>query len=389
MSMKIVFISNYMNHHQIPFCEACRKLLGENFSFIQTEPMEEERIQMGWQAESAKLTFVHCFYEEKEVCTALLNQCDIALIGWTENRELVEFWLKSGKPTIRISERIYREGQWKAISPRGLIQKYREHIRYRNRQHYLLCAGAYVASDFQLIGAYPGKKFRFGYFPETRIYEKGELEGKKGDLSTVHILWAGRFLPLKHPEYALRLALALRNENVSFHLHMIGSGEMERELKEFAEHSSLLSDVTFYGFQTPEEVRHRMEQSDLFLFTSNHLEGWGAVVNEAMNSGCAVVASREAGAVPYLIQDGVNGLIYEKDSYEILEVKVKRLLSEKKMIRQYGKKAYETIISLWNADCGAKRLVAFCEGIRTGGIEPPAEGPLSIAPVIRPEHFKS
>ena len=34
---------------------------------------------------------------------------------------------------MRVSERLYREGQWKAVSPRGLIHKYREHIRYRNR----------------------------------------------------------------------------------------------------------------------------------------------------------------------------------------------------------------------------------------------------------------
>ena len=47
-----------------------------------------------------------------------------------------------------------------------------------------------------------------------------------------------------------------------------------------------------------------MEKSHIHLFTSNHLEGWGAVVNEAMNSGCAVVANREAGAVPYLIEHG-------------------------------------------------------------------------------------
>ena len=32
-----------------------------------------------------------------------------------------------------------------------------------------------------------------------------------------------------------------------------------------------------------------------------------AVVSEAMNSGCCVVANRQIGAVPFLIEDGVNG----------------------------------------------------------------------------------
>ena len=45
--MKITMISNYINHHQIPFSDALYEMIGENYHFIQTEPMEEERIQMG------------------------------------------------------------------------------------------------------------------------------------------------------------------------------------------------------------------------------------------------------------------------------------------------------------------------------------------------------
>lgn len=45
--MKINFISNYINHHQIPFCDCLYRKLGEDFTFIQTEPMEEERVKMG------------------------------------------------------------------------------------------------------------------------------------------------------------------------------------------------------------------------------------------------------------------------------------------------------------------------------------------------------
>ena len=40
--MKTTFVSNYINHHQIPFCDALYRRLGEDFTFIQTEPMEEE-----------------------------------------------------------------------------------------------------------------------------------------------------------------------------------------------------------------------------------------------------------------------------------------------------------------------------------------------------------
>ena len=46
--MTITFVSNYINHHQIPFSDACYRKLGEGYCFVQTEPMEEERLAMGW-----------------------------------------------------------------------------------------------------------------------------------------------------------------------------------------------------------------------------------------------------------------------------------------------------------------------------------------------------
>ena len=46
--MKVTFISNYINHHQIPLSDELYQIWGEDYTFIQTEPMEEERIKMGW-----------------------------------------------------------------------------------------------------------------------------------------------------------------------------------------------------------------------------------------------------------------------------------------------------------------------------------------------------
>ena len=53
-----------------------------------------------------------------------------------------------------------------------------------------------------------------------------------------------------------------------------------------------------------------MEKSSIYLFTSNFDEGWGAVLNESMNSACAVISSHAAGATPFLISHNINGLLY-------------------------------------------------------------------------------
>ena len=129
--MKLTFLSNYINHHQIPFCNACYDRLKEDFCFVQAQPMEQERLAMGWHNEADSLPFVKCLYEEEAECRERILSCDVLLAGWSDREDLVQERLGGGKPVIRISERLYREGQWKAVSPRGLIHKYKEHTRYR------------------------------------------------------------------------------------------------------------------------------------------------------------------------------------------------------------------------------------------------------------------
>lgn len=391
--MTLTFISNYINHHQIPFSDACFELLGEGFHFIQTEPMEQERIDMGWHTEGVKLPYVVCLYEEEERCRRLIMESDILLAGWTQREDLIEERLKAGKATIRLSERLYREGQWKAVSPRGLLHKYKEHTRYRKAEVYLLCAGAYVPSDFHLIRAYPQKMYKWGYFPETVHYTKEQWKSLKTEGGVLEIVWAGRFIPLKHPEFMIYLAKVLKEKNslweredgfTGFRIHMAGSGEMEEELRCASKEEGVEENLVFHGFLSPEKVRGIMEKCHIHIFTSNHLEGWGAVVNEAMNSGCAEVANVEAGAVPYLIRHGENGMVYPGGSFEKMAEEVMYLAKHPDVIKKMGRAAYETITTLWNAEKAAKELVSFSEGILKGEPVPAKEGPLSPAPVIAP-----
>ncbi|MGN1313693.1 MAG: glycosyltransferase, partial [Lachnospiraceae bacterium] len=106
-----------------------------------------------------------------------------------------------------------------------------------------------------------------------------------------------------------------------------------------------------------------------------------AVVNEAMNSGCVVVGSSRAGAVPFLIRHGENGLIYHKDSFSEMARQVEYLFDHPREGRQMGLAAYQTIISEWNAQAAAARLLSFYEQWKQGEIIPPAFGPFSVAEV--------
>ncbi len=385
--MVITFVSNYINHHQLPFCEAMNSYgHGVEFYFIQTMPMEEKRRSMGWDVDIKAHPYVILGYEEKERASDLILNSDVALLGWTEGhmRDVQEKRLESSRLTFRVSERIYREGQYKAISPRGLMNKYREHIRYRNYPVYLLCTGAYVASDFNLIKSYPDKMLKWGYFPDTG---RRKLQKNK-DLFCVRICWAGRLIELKHPEFAVKAAAELDKKGYDFNMDIIGDGPLKGKLEEMVCQNNLGSRVNIAGSKRPSEVAEYMEKADIFLFTSNYLEGWGAVVNEAMESGCALVASAEAGAVPFLIIDGKNGLSYKNGSYDDMLKKLIYLFENKEKIREFGIEAKQTIDNVWNAGNAASKLLRFCrEFLDNGNPRPEKEGPISKAEIIKAPCF--
>lgn len=386
--MKLTFVSNYINHHQMPLSGRLYEKLQDDYCFIQTMPMEQERSAMGWAADVTAIPYVKCFYEEEEECRRWIMDSDIVIFGGVEDESYIEKRLEAGKPVIRYSERIYREGQWKAVSPRGLKKKYHDHIRYRKAPVYLLCAGAYVASDFALIKAYPNKKYCFGYFPAFKEQNIDELMAKKRERRVksgkIRLLFAARFLELKHPEYPIHLAKALKEEGVSFELLMIGDGEEKTRVINETEKLGLTEDVKFLGFLSPAEVREQMEEADIFLFNSDYREGWGAVVNESMNSGCALIAGHGIGAVPYLLSDGENGYVYRTgDEEEFIRVGI-RLAKDVETIERFGFASYRKIAEEWNDREAAERVYALCQGILSGNIEPPVSGPCSIAPVIKP-----
>lgn len=353
---RFVFVSNYINHHQIPFCNAMYKICKGNFVFIQTEPMEEERIRMGWQ-ENAACPYVKRYYEEPELLQRWIDDCEVVLFGGTDEESYIQKRLAEKKPLIRYSERLYKQGQWKAVSPRGLIKKYKDHTRYRRDGVYMLCSGAYVPSDFHIIRAYPEKLLRWGYFPETLDYDVDKLMGEK---KAGNILWAARFIDWKHPELPLKTAKYLKENGYSFHMDIVGGGELEDMVKQLLREYQLEDCVTLQGYRTPEEVRRFMECADIFLITSDRQEGWGAVVNEAMNSGCAVIGNHMIGAIPFMVKHEENGLIYRDGEEQTLFQLTAELLSDRGKCRKLGRNALHTITEEWNAETAAARLAALC-----------------------------
>lgn len=81
-----------------------------------------------------------------------------------------------------------------------------------------------------------------------------------------------------------------------------------------------------------------MEESEIYLVTSDRKEGWGAVVNEAMNSGCAVVADHMIGAAPWMIRQRENGILYHDGCEQQLQEYVAELLQDPQSAADWEKR---------------------------------------------------
>ena len=351
--MKLIFVSNCYNHHQSALSEFFYKLTNGSYYFIETAPIEEERTKMGWgQKEVPDYVKKSYISDSNRVeYQKMIDSADVVIYG-SAPEEMIKNRLTQGKLTFKYSERMYKGGFKWYEQPLRFIKNYRR--GWCKKNHYLLCASAYSYADFQKTFNFTDRAFKWGYFPAVKNYNIEELVNDK---DAALILWTARFIDWKHPEIPVLIAEKLKQAGYHFKLNLIGNGVMESEIAEMIKNKNLEDCVSMLGAMKPEEVREHMEKSQIFLFTSDFNEGWGAVLNESMNSGCAVVASHAIGSVPYLIDDGKNGLIYQNGDIDDLYNKVKFLLDNPERCKELGVNAYKTLTSTWNAELAAERFL--------------------------------
>ena len=364
--MVVAFFSDYLNHHQTPFCEAMRERLGEGFHFVATERVSEMRLKLGYK-NLEDVEYVVRAYECDESYHEAMRlgyESDVVIIGDASDK-FIERRLAENKLTFRYRERYFKKNRWR-FHPEAWKSYYHNDIRYRKKNLHMLCASAYTAPDCRFIHAYPNKIYKWGYFPLVTQIPYEDLVKTKARNNVVRIIWVSRFIKLKHPEEIIRLARKLKNDGMRFKIEMLGIGELREQYEQIVKDERLSDVVTFTGPFPPSEVLEHMQQSDIFLFTSDKNEGWGAVMNESMSSACAPVACREIGSVPYLIEDGVNGFIYDKHSRNSLYSHVKRLMEDKDLREMIQKNAYDTMKNVWNAEVAADRLLHLINCIQKG-----------------------
>ena len=381
--MKLVFISNYYNHHQSEISKCFLSITNGEYTFIATVPMDSERVTMGWAIECPP--YVVQYNDNTRECDEMILSADVVIIGAAPIR-LVKKRLKCKKLVFMYTERPYRNGVNIVRSIQYFIQNYLFYGRFSSL--YCLCASAFTSADYNRTHTFINKTYKWGYFPEVVRYDIDDIIAKKNK-KEVRLLFVSRMITLKHPEYPVLAAKRLKDEGVSFQMTMIGKGEKEKEIIDMINDMQVADVVIFKNeAMPPESVREYMLEANIFLFTSDKQEGWGAVMNESMNSGCAVIASSKIGSVPFLINDGINGCIYRDGNFDDFYIKLKMLCLDKVKREQMGINAYKTMTDIWNAEVATQRLMLLIKDINLNGYSDRyLEGPCSKASVLRDDWY--
>lgn len=382
--MKVTFYSNFLTHHQLPFCMEMVSRYGDDFKFVATIKITEERLKLGFKNLDDKYGFVVKAYESKEEYDKALKlavESDIVIMGSTSDK-YIEERLKQDKLTFRYRARVFSNGIMTIFDKEKMKLLYERHIKYRkNKNLYMLCANAYGANDFYKLGLYKNKIYKWGYFPETKEYNLEQLIKNKEKSKPINIVWVARFIKWKHPEKMIKLAKKLVKDGLEFKITMIGTGVMYEKIKEEIHKNNLENYVELTGAVESDKVRDYMEKANIFILTSGKQEGWGAVLNEAMNSACAVITDINVGAAPFLINDSENGLLYK--NFEELYMYTKNLIEDNKLRKKLYENAYKTILETWNSKNATNNLINLFESIKDGQEYKIKDGPASKATPIK------
>ena len=286
----------------------------------------------------------------------LLLECELLITG-VRDFDLMEERVRSGNFVVYQSERWFKpesllsfgrsesagKGLWvcgflKMIFPFAIRRAIKIMRLFKSENFLYLPIGIHAARDMaRLCGLMNGDLRCLFCAPELRCekrpFGKIELRGKgdgsrycldkmrmwgyfvapgQGVCGRVHsgaanktrILWVGRMLGWKRVDTIIKAVGGLEE----FELDIVGAGPEEAALRKMA---AQYANIHFKGMVPIDEIRRLMQQHDVYVLSSNEFEGWGAVVNEAMEEGMDVVGTYEAGASVTILP--VSNLFHEGD----------------------------------------------------------------------------
>lgn len=387
--MKLVIYSDILNQHQAAVADELYSRLGDGFVFVELKFSMERK---GSNEDYSTRPYLLKSWESSEnsaKAMELAESADCCVFSGILSLPYERRRLSLGLLSFEMGERWFKKGLINLLSPRLIKWMLYYYLHgWGKKRFYKLCASAFCASDHRRIGTFRNKCYKWGYFPSFTSVRASITEHGKESLS---MMWCARFIAWKHPEIPIYLAEKMKNAGYDFHINMYGTGELETAVRNLAARLSVDDCITFHGMRPNDEIHSAMRNSDIFLFTSDRNEGWGAVANESMVEACALISSDAVGSAPYLINHRVNGALFkgpyvwssldkpDMKSVDSLFEEVRFMVENPERLREIRKQAHESIAGLWSASNAASSLLVLAENLVKGIETPFSEGPCSKA----------
>lgn len=160
-------------------------------------------------------------------------------------------------------------------------------------------------------------------------YMSREIVKKSTD--EIKVVYIGRLEEVKGIDILLQAFSMVKKEQINCSLTLLGDGAYRNECENMVCEKGLQQSVFFEGFVLDKEKY--MESADIFVYPSRWQEAFGISIIEAMSYGVICIASN-VGGIPEILQDGVNGFLFENEN--VFQLKEK-LMNVQQLIRD-GKK---------------------------------------------------
>lgn len=175
-----------------------------------------------------------------------------------------------------------------------------------------------------------------------------------------YILYLGRLTPDKGLQTLIRAVSMVDGAK----LVVVGTGVQADEMKALADELAP-GRVQFAGFLTGEPLKRVIERCAFYVMPSQCNENCPCTILEAYSSGKPVIGSR-IGGIPELINEGVDGFLFEPGNHEDIAERISALLSDPAQVPEMGKAGRERMEKAYSPQAHYRRLMAVYEELTAG-----------------------
>jgi glycosyltransferase involved in cell wall biosynthesis len=174
----------------------------------------------------------------------------------------------------------------------------------------------------------------------------------------IHIGVVARLDAQKGQDLAIAAVKELCDQGLDICLHLFGHDTPDNEpfrpvLEKLVSDYHLQDHVIFEGFEP--HIENRLPEMDLVWMPSEK-ETFGLCIIESMACGVPVIASN-AGGVPDIIEDEINGLKFEPKDSKDLAMKTLQLIHQKDLFLRIRKNALQEVQTKYNQEKVWERLL--------------------------------